>query len=222
MSADLKASLLSVSILDSGSNMSDHRAIGCTISIADDRLSSTNRSSNSLNPKAKLFSRRWDKANLNNYYELSRSLLQAVYVPRDCLTVHSGLNDCLQQIQAYYNDIVCALVEASRVTVPEIPCRSLKPFWSSELDKLKQDSIFWHNIWVFTGRPASGELQRIKAACKLKHKHGVKTAYETFERQNNDALYEHFLEKNTSQFWKSWHSRFYYNISKHVVLERMV
>ena len=140
-------------------------------------------------------------------------------MPRDCLTVHSGSNDCLQQIEAYYNDIGRALVEASRVTVPEIPCRSLKPFWSSELDNLKQDSIFWHDIWVSAGRPASGELQRIKAACKLKYKQGIKTAYETFERQNNDALYEHFLEKNTSQFWKSWHSRFYHNITKRVVLE---
>ena len=64
MSAE--ASLLSVNRLDSGSNLRDHRTIGYDINIADDCLTSTSSSSKSYNPKAKLFSRRWDKANLNN------------------------------------------------------------------------------------------------------------------------------------------------------------
>ena len=48
---------------------------------------------------------------------------------------------------------------AERVSVPRTPLRS--PFWTAELDELKQKSIMWHNIWESNGRPSSDTIHHI-------------------------------------------------------------
>ena len=42
----------------------------------------------------------------------------------------------------YYEDIVNALETVANKTIVKLPCSALKVFWTSELDCLKQDSIF--------------------------------------------------------------------------------
>ena len=60
-----------------------------------------------------------------------------------------------------YNGIILALHSAAHHTAPVVPCSALKAFWSVELDSLKSDSIFWHNIRYEAGRPVNGALHRI-------------------------------------------------------------
>ena len=80
-------------------------------------------------------------------------------------------------IDNYYSGIVLALHSAAHHTVPVVPCSALNAFWSAELDNLKSDSIFWHNIWYEAGRPASGVLHSIKTSCKLIYKLAIKEAF---------------------------------------------
>ena len=103
---------------------------------------------------------------------------------------------CLEHrysIDDFYNNIVLALQNAAHTTVPAVPCSALKAFWSAELDSLKYDSIFWHNIWIEAGRPLSGILHQIKSCCKLKYKLSIKEAFMTYEHANSDELAHHFL-----------------------------
>jgi len=78
-------------------------------------------------------------------------------------------------------------------TIQRIPCKSLKPFWNEELDRLKQNSIFWHNVWV----DASGALQNLRLACeyslstinnKAKYKLAIRNAYVSFEDKLSGEL----------------------------------
>jgi len=67
---------------------------------------------------------------------------------------------------------VCALHNASLATIQRIPVRSLKPYWNEELDRLKGDSIFWHNLWLTAGRPldirkAFDTVHHYKLYCSL-------------------------------------------------------
>jgi len=52
--------------------------------------------------------------------------------------------------------IIMAITAAANCTVPKIPCSSLRPFWTEELDELKSDSVFWHHMWLDAGSPSSG------------------------------------------------------------------
>jgi hypothetical protein len=129
--------------------------------------------------KKKLVAMRWVNSNLYDYYCTSDGELSNVDVPVDCFHCVDGICTCSlhhEQINKYYEDIVNAIKIAATQTVVTIPCSALKVCWTSELDRLKQDSINWH-IWKNAGRPRAGIVNKIKYGCKLKYKQAIKEAY---------------------------------------------
>ena len=94
----------------------------------------------------------------------------------------------IQSINVYYESIVSALLNAAYSSIPRLPCHSLKPFWSEELDRLKADSVFWHDLWTSADRPKTGEMQRIRLVCKAKYKLGIRNAYVEFEDKLCDEI----------------------------------
>ena len=76
----------------------------------------------------------------------------------------------------------------------------------------------WHDIWTNSGRPGSDIIPKIKCSCKLKYKSTVKNAFRDHENEHNDELYEHFLNKKVTEFWKCWSSPFHKSISKEVYI----
>ena len=165
----------------------------------------------------KRYSWRWDKSDLSNYYHLSDLALRNVSVPAMCDCVLGCCNAVhLDAINTYYENIVTALHHAACSAIQRVPCHALKPYWNEELDRLKTDSIFWHNLWTNAGRPSSGALQRIRLACRAKYKLAIRNAYVTFEDKLSDELYLHFVNKNIPDFWKTWNARFRKNVSRHV------
>jgi len=66
------------------------------------------------------------------------------------------------QLNEYYAAIVSALRCAGQVSIPAIPVKSLRPFWTEELDDLKAKSVFWYRVWQEAGRPSSGTLHQVK------------------------------------------------------------
>ena len=64
---------------------------------------------------------------------------------------HTGSSVCPNTehccaINKLYDDIVKSLNKAERLSVPRIPLKSLKPFWSAKLNELKEKAILWHTI----------------------------------------------------------------------------
>jgi hypothetical protein len=104
--------------------------------------------------------------------------------------------------------VVDALQIAESSSVPRIPHSALKPFWNDELDDLKSKSIFWHNIWKANGSPHVGNVYLIKNRSNMQYKYAIKQAYINFENKHDDAIFNHFLNKEIAEFWKSWKSKF--------------
>ena len=86
------------------------------------------------------------------------------------------------------------------------------------MDKLKSDSVFWHNLWISAGRPPLGTIQQIRLSCKARYKLAVRNAYNNFEDKVNDDLCRHFMTKKMPEFWKTWNSKFRKNVSKQVII----
>jgi len=120
-------------------------------------------------------------------------------------------------IDKYYENIVHALFDAASVAVVRIPSNALKPFWNDHLDNLKQESIFWHSLWVSAGRQHTGVLSSIKNSCKAKYKAAIRDAYVQFESAHDDAITNSFLNKDVPQFWKAWNAKFKRNICANIV-----
>jgi Reverse transcriptase (RNA-dependent DNA polymerase) len=163
---------------------------------------------------------RWDKSVLSESYESSRVHLTSV--PRydlDSCGEHCDNPLHRSLIDGLYHDITSALYDAAVSSVVRLPIRSLKPFWNDELDRLKEAAILWHDIWCSAGKPKSGQVFSIKCSAKLRYKLAIREPYDAFEKQHDEELYEHFLHKRQTEFWKSWNSKFRRKLSHDITID---
>ena len=97
---------------------------------------------------------RWDKCNLNEYYDASRVCIANVTVNTEyAWCTNNKCNDALHRhaITTHYSQIVEALLAPTKLSASRIQSNSLRPFWNSELHDLKSKSIFWHHVWKDAG-----------------------------------------------------------------------
>ena len=124
-------------VYDDACNMSDHYPVFCSIGGVLNKMAK--KTINSSNSRQMLGIRRWDKANLLEYYLSTGKLFQNLPVPFDLLSCECNTSHCLhwRAINEYYNLIVQSLTVASEWHVPLIRSGVLKPYWSAELQDLK-------------------------------------------------------------------------------------
>ena len=140
---ELIVNVKKISIIDSGVNHSDHKPIYGFVDISLD-LNVAKSGKNSLRAGYNSYSLRWDKSNLNDYYNVSRDLLSNIIFDTNLSHCDHNCKSCLHVdiINDYYRRIVHALIHAEEKTIPHVPHRALRPFRNDELDELKQKSLF--------------------------------------------------------------------------------
>jgi len=94
--------------------------------------------------------------------------------------------------------LVCALQRTESHAVTHVPVNSLKPFWNELLDELKVKFIFWGNLWKEAGQPKFCHLFSIKSLCSLRYMNAIKQAMFEYEHKFDEALYDHFIRKESS------------------------
>ena len=112
---------------------------------------------------------------------------------------HTGSGVCpntehCSAINKLYDDILKSLHEAERLSVPCIPLKPLKPFWSAELDDLKGIKQFYGILFGMQMDGLWGLIQLITSSSKLLYKKAIKDAFIEFESSNNDELNCNFFK----------------------------
>ena len=186
-------------ILDSGCNNSDHHPILWSLQYDRCKISS-NRT------QQRLYRQRWDKADLFLYYAATGAHLQSVYVPTHLLHVHDNVNSEVE-IEKYYGDIVHALVESSKNSVPNIPCKALKKCWNDDLEYIKQQSIDIHELWKAVWKPRYGSINSARVQITSEYKLAIRKAAMDFEKSHIEVT-EYFAHKDMNNFWKSWNAKY--------------
>ena len=154
---------------------------------------------------------RWDKGDLGVYYSLTGQLLQNLFVPYNLLQCKCEGDACSHKadINHFYNDLLLVLNSATTETVPMIRCNSSKPYWTAELQQLREDSIQVCKAWSAAGKPTQGWLNKIRFHAKYKYKAAIKNATLSFEWDLDDDLSYCYLQKDMNKFCKKWKQRFY-------------
>ena len=225
-----------VAISESALNLSDHLPISLVINI------NIPGQSDAINPEpventstwSKL---RWDKADLNAYYDQTRLVLQPIfddfvpfynnlmsYAASNPDSYHSickekyeksNISDssiagatCRHVIDKYYQLLVDALFHASQVTVPSIKANTLKHWWSDELNDLKNKSLDSFHLWQEAGKPRSGAVFDLYKNSKYAYKCCIKKSKHENELVISNELHDALCNKSNGQFWNIWKSKF--------------
>ena len=210
-------SVQDVNVVDSGINFSDHCALVLGLSIPDFVNLPKCHSKGDVKHMQAVY--RWDLGDINQYYLLSEDLLKSIDAPVHLLW--DGLlcdrSDILSCINHYYNDVICSLLEASRLSIPRKKHGFQKYWWDEELSLLKQQAIQSFSCWAAAGKPRQGvifyNMNRDKAAYKLAIKTKEKNSANEFSDSLNDAL----MNKDMDSFWKSWRSKFGFSHTPRVI-----
>ena len=135
--------------------------------------------------------------------------LDAIDLPINDLVHGDRLCSCTMHkhiIETYYHSIIDAILFADSFLPRKLP-RFQKPFWSTHLTDLKQNSIDCFIVWNSHGKPRSGPIYHCMRDCSFKYKRAIANAKRDFEKSKNDALYNDLLSHDSNSFWKSWRQR---------------
>ena len=148
----------------------------------------------------------WSKAteiDISHFTSDMQARLEKLSLPPSlsCKDLHCSLAEHSQERDSLMLDILCNLVESSYTTLPMTGGRPVSstagrgsrgglPGWNQEVEPYRQDSIYWHNVWLRESRPSNGWLHETMvrkrtlyhyAVRKLKRKVNLKRAEKLFE-----------------------------------------
>ena len=98
------------------------------------------------------------------------------------------MKQCSEERDSYLLDLLSAAIETSHVTIPmsggkssgpsnpnkDCPVTHNLPGWKEEVEPFRQDSKFWHSVWVSAGSPNQGALHQVMARTKNKFHYAVR------------------------------------------------
>ena len=112
-------------------------------------------------------------------------------------------------IDSFYRNIVNAVSESARVTVPSCKQKYFKFWWDEQCQLLKEQSNSTHRDWLTAGKPREGPvasaMRSAKAQYKLYLKHMRMEEHNHFIPTND--LHESLAQKDVQSFWKSFNSK---------------
>jgi exonuclease III len=225
----LKETINNYSSVDSAINLSDHLPVKCSLTVPKDSQlcifiqsghlpNHSDRAPCTLPNKNNKGNLRWDHADIDRFYNVTRELLYPVYNDVECLhnQLMSDDNYCNDinnvtggkaLIELYYNKTVSGLLNASAACIPSIPPKCLKVWWNSELAERKRQSIASHNLWIASGKPKSGAIFINKTKSKIEYKAEIKKAKTAATDNISYQLHESLLGKSHTAFWKTWKNK---------------
>ena len=137
-----------------------------------------------------------DETDIEEYSDMLHSMLSVSPLP-----VSIACGDVLCQDESHSHDRDCHVVdllekitEASYECIPVIKIDQNKkklrqlPGFKETVLPVKQDSLFWHNIWVSAGRPRKGWLFYLMKYNRAKYKYAVRQCKREANRLESEAL----------------------------------
>ena len=105
-------------------------------------------------------------------------------------------------IEVFCNTIIDACLEAGRTCIPECkPAGHSKPGWNAEVKELREDSLFWHRLWVDIGRPQTGVVTTVMRNTRYKYHKAVKDIKKNDLNVRKAKLAEKANESDGRSLW---------------------
>jgi len=155
--------------INEGDNLSDHIPVVVHIDV----------NICSSHVEERVFSKKisWKKAkytDILSYKCLLSDLLNNIYVPvnaMNCTNMFCKDHQC--DIDRYYSAIISSCIDSASRCIPTTSKPKLAG-WNDHVKPFKDQSIFWHRLWIDNGKPRSGIIADIRRRTRSKYKQAVK------------------------------------------------
>lgn len=168
VSDNMKNDVLSYGVLHHGDNLSDHCAIYLSIDLSVEHISSTETTQSGNRDQ-------WDKATsdqIRKYEDKVSSLLDKVHIPLEAINCPDRhCKDHKKHVDAFMNGIFDAVQSASKCSIPQSKSGGSKPVpgWNDHVRALRDESLFWHEIWHQCGEPHVGVVAQLHRSTRAKY-----------------------------------------------------
>lgn len=156
---------------------------------------------------------RFDKCSTDNYYDLTRELIEPVLNEITYVCTLLDYNRPIHEvcspshIESWYNSIVNALLQASYCTIPYTKANNFKYWWNDNLNILKQKCIESHTAWVSAGKPRSGPIFQKRNADKTLYRQNIKFYKDNENKTASNSLLYSLYNKDGVNFWNTWKNK---------------
>lgn len=193
----------SVCVVHDVDNLSDHEPIILKLDLDTQYLSFRKRAF-----KANIS---WAKANecdISNYANNLSCNLINMSVPTAallCLDQHCKLPDHHNMLCKYAADITCACLGAGEVSIPVATPRVVSksiPGWGEHVEPLRQKSMFWHSLWIDSGRPRSGVVADCMRRSRAKYHYAIRDVKRNADNIVRERVAEALIADPSRDFWR--------------------
>ena len=150
----------------------------------------------------------WDKATpvqIENYRQMLESDLSAIKLNSsliNCNDITCKLPEHLHSIDDLCATIIDCCLETGYGSIPLIQNKNNSiPGWSEHAKLEKEQSLFWHWVWLEAGKPYNGILYEIMKRTRHKYHYTVRRIKKNKMNLQKEKLTEHLYDSNV--FWRS-------------------
>ena len=121
-----------------------------------------------------------------------------------CKNVICENGDHKNYIELLCRQLVEACLQAGDKTLPKlkqaVPQKSI-PMWNRVAKEKRDQSLFWHNLWISCGKPKTGHVYNIMKSTRLKYHLEVRTLKRHDKNLRKQIFAEKVLHNNNRKFW---------------------
>ena len=182
-------------VIHLGDNLSRHSPIMIKLKIGAIPLKPDRREE----PKARRPA--WYKAtteDIDEYTEVLDEHLGNLMYPESlfCTDVHCTDQQHRQDRDDHVLDVLTSLVESSFSAVPlsktsrPRDSSSRIPGWKDHVEPFRQDSLFWHSVWLSADKPNTGQLFQLMCWSRNKYHYAIRK----LKKQSDKVMAENLME----------------------------
>ena len=201
ISSGLSTQISNLHVLDDGDNTSDHLPLMVNVSVSTKETSLSEPTS--FSPRAPRWKNLSGSHKMRYEENVERLLLERQFSFPCDKKCHCRDSHCLAAIQREYDDIIYAVTEASK-QLPKAAKGVEKEWWSSNLTKLRDQSMAIQSAWIAEGRPRHGPTQTERLRVRAAYKHEIRCAKKMPQHEAWDRLHTAMIDHDSESFWKRW------------------
>jgi Reverse transcriptase (RNA-dependent DNA polymerase) len=152
----------------------------------------------------------WYKANeldIAKYRSLLSINLNTILIPTDallCRDLHCDNTDHFVDLTCYCNALTDALLTAAASTIPHTSLKSNNrtiPGWTDIVQPRRDESLFWHGIWLDCGRPREGVVASIMRRTRAAYHYSIRHVNKEEYKIRKERIASNLLSNNNRDFW---------------------